>query len=99
VAIVPAQAAALVEALLARQQAKEDAAIGIGGSSGSAGGSSVRASSRRDNKSKISLDNNSNKASSTDSGIMLDTVRACPNCEAALHWSTARYCYSCGDAL
>ena len=75
VAVVPAQAAALVEALLEREDIKR------------------RARSRAPKE----LAKASGALPTANNAIALDTQRACPQCGATFHWSTAQFCYSCGE--
>lgn len=76
VAVVPAQAAALVEALLEREDIKRQA--------------------RRRPVDSI-LERN---PSSTDNNILaLDMAKACPDCGATFHWTSAQFCHTCGGEL
>jgi hypothetical protein len=100
VAVVPAQAAAMVEALLARQEedkkAKERNQNSIsqnkrpqskrlaGGMSETTGAITTTTTRKNDNRMAQQV---------------LETTRACPCCDAVMHWANARYCWSCGESL
>jgi len=71
-AVIPAQAAALVEALLARQELKKEQMRGTRSTS-------------------------SNRNMNDDGKFVLETAFECPNCGSTMHWSTAQFCWSCGD--
>jgi predicted RNA-binding Zn-ribbon protein involved in translation (DUF1610 family) len=88
VAVVPSQAAALVEALLDRERVKSGRASRIRTSSN---GSSF--SSNGQNIAHRSNDSSSNEL------LALDTSIICPNCGAKYHWADAQYCFSCGEEL
>lgn len=93
VAVVPAQAAALVEALLEREDIRRE--------------SRKRASQPKKlqptmpaNSSSINRLANGGPTPPPDDKILaLDTGRACPECGASFHWTNAQYCYSCGKEL
>jgi Ion channel len=82
VAIIPAQAASLVEALLARQESKEQQKRTRGDLQRS-----------RQNNLRTSIDSHDNGR------MVLETSMQCPNCGSAMHWSSARFCWSCGEKL
>lgn len=87
VAIVPAQAAALVEALLDRERARNG----------------NKSSPRRQQSNTIMRPETKMGAMGNggDSKEMLalDTATTCPNCGATFHWTAAQFCYSCGEEL
>lgn len=84
VAIVPAQAASLVEALLDRERARN----------GKSASNQKKAVVRPETKVAAAFIGKSN-----DEMLALDTSTSCPSCGASLHWSSAQYCYSCGEEL
>jgi hypothetical protein len=87
VAVIPIQAAALVEALLARQDA------------GTKGGTLAQTRFRRTRNTDPSSSSTDDDIPSGTGRMMLETAMSCPKCGAAFHWSTARYCYFCGEGL
>lgn len=88
VAVVPAQAAALLEALLDREEVR----------SGRAGNGSTKIKNKL--PTAMSATRKSSSASNTDDSILaLDTTMTCSNCGASFHWSNARYCYRCGATI
>ena len=92
VAIVPAQAAALVDALVSRRDALRELS---------------KRSSLRSARSKGSSDgpefaSSSLKRSSSDQSrlkLEIETSFQCQKCGTTMHWSSARYCWSCGSKL
>lgn len=96
VGVVPAQAAALLEALLDRENIKS----GSGGWGGF--GSARKSTSSTATSSMISTNTmNSNRSNDDDNEavLALNTKVSCDRCGASFHWSSARYCYSCGEEL
>ena len=96
VGVVPAQAAALLEALLDRENIKS------GGSGGGGFGSTRKGTSSTTTSSMISTDIISSNRSNDDDNeaiLALNTKVSCDRCGASFHWSSARYCYSCGEDL
>jgi len=84
VAVIPAQGAALFEALLERQRENEKKQRNKSGRLGAADTGTA------------------NETGGTEGGMgrmVLETTQACPSCGAVLHWSTARFCWSCGNEL
>jgi hypothetical protein len=87
VAVVPSQAAALVEALLDRERVKSGRESRIGSSNTSSSSSTIQ-----------SFDQLASTSSSK--GLLgLDTSKECQNCGAKFHWVDAQYCYSCGEEM
>lgn len=97
VAVIPAQAAVLVEALLARQEFREakendmtdnadddDKTVGVKNSAAAAVTDSTPSEGRSRN---------------SDTNMVLETGMQCPACGVAMHWSSAKFCYSCGERL
>lgn len=87
IGVVPAQGAALLEALLDREEAKKN------GMSGTRKARANRAITTRAVQTQIAGDNDGNDT------LALDTSTKCPNCGASFHWASAQYCYSCGEEL
>jgi voltage-gated potassium channel Kch len=83
VAVVPAQAAALVEALLEREDIKRKS----------------RKLSSKKMTTPPSPNGSTPNESSPNNILALDTGRACPECGATCHWTNAQYCYSCGEEM
>lgn len=83
IAVVPSQAAALVEALLDREQVKNGGKSRI----------------RKTRAGVAEQQSNMLSTSSSDEMMALDTAMQCPECGAAFHWASAQYCYSCGEEL
>jgi hypothetical protein len=94
VAIVPAQAAALFEALF--QKELKDNKINKSNVSTAA---TITASRRRRNTIASSNGSITDTTLVSDEKVVLDMVLACRMCGKSLHWSHARYCYSCGEEL
>jgi hypothetical protein len=87
VAIVPAQAASLVDALLDREGARN----------GKGAANVLKASiPRPDSRMATTFNNNGD---SNKEMLALDTSMSCPRCGARFHWSSAQFCYSCGEEL
>lgn len=82
VAIVPAQAGALVEALLKRQESK---------------GRRPRTSGDRQELNGSYLP--AAKGNDEDGRMVLETSYKCRSCGATMHWSSASFCWSCGEKL
>ena len=96
VAVVPGQAAALVEALLDRENVRK----------GRAPNSSRSMTNRKvadiNGTTKNSNANEKSESSALDADqtvLALDTTMSCYRCGASFHWSCARYCYSCGEEV
>jgi len=92
VAVIPAQAASLVEALLDSQtQGKE-------GDEKYQENESVSVVSTT---SLVTLQANDNKTSQPNllPSSAVDAVTPCPSCGAIFHWNSASYCWSCGSKL
>ncbi|KAG7346352.1 TrkA domain containing protein [Nitzschia inconspicua] len=89
VAIVPAQAASLVEALLDRERARNGTTV----TKKAKNNFSVK---RPKTALAATFDDGDTKQ---DAMLALDTSTTCPNCGASFHWSSAQYCYSCGEEL
>jgi voltage-gated potassium channel len=87
VAVVPAQAAALVEALLDREKARNGKAI----PRKTFWTNESTATSNRET-TRENVDSKNEK-------LALDTNTACPHCGTSFHWSCAQYCYTCGGKL
>ncbi|OEU18669.1 voltage-gated potassium channel [Fragilariopsis cylindrus CCMP1102] len=89
-------AAALLEALLDRENIKS------GGSGWGGSGSTRKGTSSTTTSSMISTDIISSNRSNDDDNeaiLALNTKVSCDRCGASFHWSSARYCYSCGEEL
>lgn len=86
VAVVPGQAAALLEALLDREDIQNGRAV------------NGRSEIRNDRRGGIVGSKKSSRTSGLDeSTLALDTTTNCSRCGASFHWSSARYCYKCGE--
>jgi voltage-gated potassium channel Kch len=93
VAIVPAQAAALVDALVSRRDALREL---------SKRSSRLRSTSTTERTDGPEFSASLFKKSDTDqSRLMLEieTSFQCQKCGSTMHWSSARYCWSCGSKL
>jgi voltage-gated potassium channel len=77
VAIIPGQAAELIEALLQRQRENN---------------------AERGRQQRLSRPS-TNSSTPRTSQMVLETALACSNCGASMHWSTAEFCWSCGNRL
>jgi len=109
VTVIPAQCAALIDALLERQE--ENNATRAAAAAAAAAKSSTRTTTATSAvASSISSLDATRVANAQDdlqvmrrnsgSGkIVLETSLACPHCQALMHWSQARYCWSCGSRL
>jgi len=105
VAIIPAQAAGLVEALLAREEDRRETRQQIQDELDNDAGEDTtdliptvkRKAVNGPNTSGL-LNNNSRQGDGS-GRMVLETALACTNCSATMHWSGARYCWSCGDEL
>ncbi len=100
VAIVPAQAAALVEALVARkdtskEQKRRSARPSLSSSTTDDAANGSSSSSSSSASSLISTGTNTNGRFV----LEVETTLQCPNCNATMHWSAAQYCWSCGGPL
>ena len=93
VAIVPAQAAALVEALVARKDTTKEQQRRSSRTSLS--------SSTTDDAVNGSTPSSPSSLTSTNGRFVLEveTTLQCPSCNATMHWSAAQYCWSCGGPL
>jgi voltage-gated potassium channel Kch len=93
VAVIPVQAAALVDALLAREDVKK--------SSRTTTSTSTSTSTSTRQRETLSNNNNNNnhngRSTMNNSPIMLNMK--CTNCDANFHWTAADYCWSCGSKL
>jgi len=89
VTIIPAQAAVLVEALLEYENEKINAAKG-----GGADAATLSLPIERKGGNKNSIDNNNNN-----NGGLIDAVTPCSTCGSTMHWSEAKFCWSCGAEL
>jgi Ion channel len=85
VAVVPAQAAALVEALVSRKDSSEDV--------------SLKRPKRSPNVVNGSSSSSSSSSTSSNGRFQLETSNTCSNCGVTMHWTSARFCWSCGAAL
>jgi hypothetical protein len=134
VAVIPAQAAVLVEALLARQEERQAAIqsqtlganlaiededeneddsnaamIATTDSTATLTPTSdpvrqevaAQAAKRRHTLVHGSNDNDdvNDNASVTAGRMVLETEFACPSCRASMHWSSAKFCWSCGEQI
>jgi hypothetical protein len=100
VAVVPIQAAELVEALLARQADRELAKAAAATTSKFTtmnNNGATKAVSRA--TSAIAATNGSTTTLPSNGRMVLETTCSCSTCGAAMHWSNACYCWSCGAAL
>lgn len=94
--MIPAQGAALVDALLERQREKESidasmiASSNIMDSFPDSTGLNGASSTTR----PLSLDKDNSNGRLT-----LETAFLCPSCSACMHWSSARFCWQCGRGL
>jgi len=88
VAVIPAQTAALLEALLDREDIKN----------GRTGNNAFR-QARNPQNATIELTENSANSPEADRLLALDTIMTCSRCGASFHWSCARYCYRCGGKI
>lgn len=88
VAIVPAQAASLVEALLDREKAKR-------------GSTTTKKKEPRLTAPETILEATliDGVDSTKNEMLALDTSTSCRSCGASFHWSAAQFCYSCGEEL
>lgn len=88
VAVVPAQAASLLEALLDRENMRN----------GRVKNNGTRYAKHQENFNTGRT--SSSSAQDTEEKILaLDTAMACYRCGASFHWSCARYCYRCGEKI
>ena len=39
------------------------------------------------------------RSRNSDTNMVLETGMQCPACGVAMHWSSAKFCYSCGERL
>jgi voltage-gated potassium channel Kch len=132
VAVIPAQAAVLVEALLARQEERQaaiqssqaatdtseadededdnlqqlDTAVGdtVSTSASDPIRQEVAAQAAKRRHTLVHGSNtNSNADNDNDnkqpSRMVLETEVACPSCGASMHWSSAKFCWSCGEQM
>lgn len=110
IAIIPAQAAALVEALLVRQNDQSSTSNNqksndniilnndlLLDSNNSKNDNGVNG--RRSVFIDISTDNNKQHIDTVNSFESLDVAGKCSNCQQTMHWSHAKYCWSCGYPL
>jgi len=89
VAVIPTQGAALVEALIERQR------------------ENARQEEKEKNKQKkqqqqqglVEVGGESGEEIPGPGRLVLETTLQCTNCGAVMHWSTAKYCWSCGTEL
>jgi voltage-gated potassium channel Kch len=88
VAVVPAQAAALLEALLDRENVRNGR---------TSNGDNRMAKNGHD--AMIGTNKFSSPSRADDSVLALDTTTNCSRCGASFHWSCARYCYKCGEEI
>jgi len=88
VAVVPAQAAALLEALLDRERLRTGRKNN---------GDNKMAENRQD--SILGTNKFSSPSRADDSVLALDTTTNCSRCGASFHWSCAHYCYKCGEEI
>jgi len=96
VAVVPAQAAALVEALLEREELKRRSMRG----GGRRRRSSPRPASSSSSSSSFSFFTGGKSSSSSEKQVFtINMEQVCSNCGATFHWAGAEYCYSCGELL
>jgi voltage-gated potassium channel Kch len=94
IAVVPAQGAALLEALLEGEQAKKD-----GTSTGTRNKSKTNNSAITARAVVPGRTRNDNDDADGNNVLALDTTTRCPHCGASFHWASAQYCYSCGGEL
>jgi hypothetical protein len=87
VAIVPPQAAALVEALLERSREEKQTKL----SSAAAAASTNKTTNQNANLSSTQNDG--------PTSMVLEMKVQCSNCGASMHWSEANYCWSCGEKM
>ena len=80
VAIIPAQAGALVEALLARNSENDLPAT----------------KTITKTTASFSKASPPSPPSSMGKNLVLETTQTCPSCKAGLHWEQANFCYNCG---
>ena len=88
VTVIPAQTAALFEALLDRENSRK----------GRRNSSSAKTKTSRQS-SKVLTKSGLSTAETDESVLVLDTETTCPFCDASFHWSCARYCYKCGETI
>jgi voltage-gated potassium channel len=108
VTVIPAQGAALIDALLERQQEKElrEAKASINATGRSTSRSSNNSNSRQI-LSAISKRRRSMTSATTITAtddlisprMTLEMVASCSTCGANMHWSAAQYCWQCGREL
>jgi hypothetical protein len=138
VAVIPAQAAVLVEALLARQEERQaaiqssqavstasetdededdflqqiDTAV-VGSYAGDTATTTsvsdpirqevaAQAAKRRHtlvHGSNTNSNGNADNESKQPGRMVLETEVACPSCGASMHWSSAKFCWSCGEQM
>ena len=83
VAVIPAQAAALVEALL---EGSNNAKVKTDKDNTD---SPVLESRAPPPPTQASMGAN----------MVLETTQTCPSCKAGLHWAQANFCYNCGEKI
>jgi voltage-gated potassium channel len=106
IAIVPAQAAALIEALLARQN--NDSSLSYSKTSSIVSSSNFDADNLMDHRRTV-MDNEMMMKHNNDMGnilhdandnyVSLDNAGRCRSCQQTMHWSHAKFCWSCGHPL
>jgi voltage-gated potassium channel Kch len=108
VAIVPAQAAALVDALVSRRDAVRETSRRPSKVRQQVKGTRAGRSNYDDDRpSLLSSPSFIDEVDDTDSNglyggrliLEVETSFQCPNCGSTMHWSSARYCWSCGSKL
>jgi len=97
VAVVPAQAGALVEALLDREDIRNGRVTKMRTKL-------IKSSEAMDNQRTASFDAKPNYSNLSDrdgeeNNLALNTTYSCRRCGASFHWSCARYCYRCGEEV
>jgi len=85
VAVVPAQAGALFEAVLDRENIRTGRMKKIG--------------TKDNDRSLVNGRTNGSSNNAEAPSLALDTTFSCSRCGASFHWASARYCYRCGEAI
>jgi len=90
VTIIPAQGAALFDALLERQRENNVGKANVAAAAAAA--TALREGDDDDDSTIVREQLRSDR-------MVLETAMPCPKCGAVMHWATAKYCWSCGSRL
>ncbi|GKY94471.1 hypothetical protein MPSEU_000413000 [Mayamaea pseudoterrestris] len=104
VTVIPAQGAALIDALLERQQEKElreanDDRIANGETNNGKPSLSAISRRRRGFKASSVATSNTSTVANVSGRLTLEMAASCDSCGSTMHWSTAQYCWQCGSTL